>query len=49
MPKGREKVLKFNRPQAGGFLGLTAASPLRVVVAAPPQFLAPFHRKGVAP
>ena len=29
-----EKVLKIDRPLAGGFLGLTAAKPLRVVVAA---------------
>ena len=32
-PKGREKVLKFNRPQAGGFLGLTGPWGPKVVVA----------------
>ena len=34
VPKGREKVLKFNRPQAGGFLGLTGPWGPKVVVAA---------------
>ena len=47
--KVEEKVLKIDRPLAGGFSGLTAALPLRVVVAAPPQFLASFPRKEVAP
>jgi len=34
-----EKVLKIDRPLAEGFLSLTAPLALRVVVAAPPQFL----------
>ena len=40
--KGREKVLKIDRPMAGGFLGLTAPLAPRVVVAASPQFIAAF-------
>ena len=35
----RPGFLRLTGLTAGGFLSLTAASPLRVVVAAPPQFL----------